>query len=225
MKNKLLIAAVIILLLALVIETGYLVRSKSQKQIRQPFPFDTQYDPFEPTLLSADQKGRDRFRRFDPDFDSWDTFDTWDPFEEMERMQTRINRLFRESLGRTMLGSGLGFPRHTMQFEPDMDVSETATHYIIKADLPGLEKDKINIDIKNGYLTLSGERKIEREEDAQGFYKRERSYGSFSRSVPLPSDANAEDVTADYSEGVITITIGKLEPTTQKGESTRIPIS
>lgn len=132
----------------------------------------------------------------------------WDPFLEMERMQQHINSLFRHSLNSLMRGPSGGFP----QFEPDADIQETKNEYVIKMDLPGMEKDKINVEVKDNLLSVSGERKTEKEQQNKGYYRSELSYGSFSRTIPLPGDVNSEKVTAEYSNGVLTVKLAKLNP-------------
>lgn len=142
----------------------------------------------------------------------------WDPFLEMERMQQHINSLFRHSLNNLMRGPSAGFPQ-LPQFEPDADIQETENEYVIKMDLPGMEKDKINVEVKDNLLSVSGERKTEKEQQDKGYYRSELSYGSFSRTIPLPGDVDSEKVTAEYSNGVLTVKLAKLNPgkTSQPG--------
>ena len=135
----------------------------------------------------------------------------WDPFLEMERMQQHINSLFSHSLNSLMRGPSAGFPQ-LPQFEPDADIRETENEYVIKMDLPGMERDKINVEVKDHLLSVSGERKTENEHQGQGFYRSELSYGSFSRSLPLPGDVNPEKVTAEYLNGVLTVKLAKINP-------------
>ncbi|OGW68988.1 MAG: hypothetical protein A2036_00290 [Omnitrophica bacterium GWA2_50_21] len=135
----------------------------------------------------------------------------WDPFLEMERMQQHINSLFSHSLNSLMHGPSAGFPQ-LPQFEPDADIRETENEYVIKMDLPGMERDKINVEVKDHLLSVSGERKTENEHQGQGFYRSELSYGSFSRSLPLPGDVNPEKVTAEYLNGVLVVKLAKINP-------------
>ena len=84
--------------------------------------------------------------------------------------------------------------------------------YIISFDMPGMDKAKINVEVKNGVILVSGERSSESKEDQGGkFYRQERSFGYFSRSIPLPEDAKPESLVAKYENGVLTLTIDKKE--------------
>ncbi len=77
----------------------------------------------------------------------------------------------------------------------------------VRADLPGMEKDDINVEIKDNRLTIQGERKNELEEEKEGFYRSERSYGGFCRSLALPENANIDDANATFKNGVLEVTI------------------
>jgi len=217
MKNKVLVAIVAVLAAALIAETGFIIgsRSKQRSQARsrpsvapaqlQSYASTPQAQPQRQDLFDSFAQSRSGYRR------AFDMLDAWDPFQEMERMQTRINRLFRDSFGRGMLGGGLSLTQGDFSFEPEIDMSDMGDHYLIAVDLPGIEKDKIDIQVEGGHLTLSGERRTESEDrSGNAFYKIERSYGSFARTIPLPYDADEEDVRADYVDGVIKVKIGKL---------------
>jgi HSP20 family protein len=98
-------------------------------------------------------------------------------------------------------------------YEPDLDVQETGDAYLIRLDLPGVDKDKINVKIQNNVLTISGERKSEKEEtdDKSGFYRMESSFGSFMRSFPLPADADSNVMTAESKNGVLMVRLPKIK--------------
>ena len=96
-----------------------------------------------------------------------------------------------------------------------LDMKSTETDYLVNADLPGVNKDEINIRLKNGVLTISTERNHEKEENGKYYYY-ERSYGSFSRSVRMPKDVNEEDVEASYENGVLKLRIGRSEQLSEK---------
>ena len=87
---------------------------------------------------------------------------------------------------------------------------------MIKAELPEIEKKDVKVSVQNGILTLSGERKFEREEKGKKYHRIERSYGSFARSFDLPEDADAEQVDAKYSNGILTILVNKSEAAAAK---------
>jgi len=92
---------------------------------------------------------------------------------------------------------------------PAMDLVETDEHLVLRADLPGLRKEDVELEVKDGVLTVSGERKAEHEEKSQGFYRVERSFGRFSRSMTVPDGIDAESITADFDDGVLEVRIPK----------------
>lgn len=96
-------------------------------------------------------------------------------------------------------------------FMPSVDIAESESEFEISAQLPGLKKDAISIDLENGRLTISGERKFENEEEGKNYHRVETSYGSFSRSFYLPDSINEESINATYTDGVLNITIQKQE--------------
>lgn len=96
-------------------------------------------------------------------------------------------------------------------WSPAVDILETENDLIFKVDAAGVSLKDIDIQLENGTLTLKGERKFEKDEKAKGYHRIERSYGNFARSFTLPDTVNAENVHADYAQGVLTITLPKQE--------------
>lgn len=94
---------------------------------------------------------------------------------------------------------------------PATDIRETEDHYEVTAELPGMTKDDVAITLENNQLTLSGERRFERDNDEQSFHRVERAYGAFARSFALPKNVDAEKVDARFADGVLTVTVPKLE--------------
>lgn len=142
----------------------------------------------------------------------------WDPFKELEEMSARLNRLFvRPALADEAL-SLKGF-----DFTPAISVSETPTHYLIKADLPGVKKEDIKVTFDKGMLMLSGERRSEHEQKDERMHRIEKTYGSFMRRMTLPSDASMDSVEAAQKEGVLTIRIGKHAPE-KRPDAKQIPV-
>jgi HSP20 family protein len=126
----------------------------------------------------------------------------WDPIRELDSLQGDMNRLFdRFFEGRTANG-----PR---RWTPAMDLVETEDHLVLRGDLPGLTEDDIEIEIKDNVLTVSGERKAESEEKNEGYYRVERAFGSFSRSLTLPQGIDADKVDANFDKGVLEVRIPK----------------
>ncbi len=137
--------------------------------------------------------------------------DTWDPFREMDDMQNMMNRMFRDSFNRGMMTQGVS-GGHALSYNPDIDILSKDNEYVVTVDLPGIEKDKIDVKVKNGQLILSGQREAQKETDEDsGFYQMERSFGSFYRTFPLPEDAASEGIKAESKNGVLTIHIPRVK--------------
>jgi HSP20 family protein len=90
-----------------------------------------------------------------------------------------------------------------------MDLIESDDHFILRADLPGLSEDDVSVELEDSTLTISGERKGEHEASEQGFYRLERAYGAFSRSLTLPKGVDSEGITASFDRGVLEVRIPK----------------
>jgi HSP20 family protein len=104
-----------------------------------------------------------------------------------------------------------GTQAEARRWVPPMDLVEADDHFVLKADLPGLNEEDVSIEIQDGSLVISGERKSEHEQRERGWYRIERSFGSFSRSLSLPEGVNADAVTAEFDRGVLTVRIPKPE--------------
>ena len=94
-------------------------------------------------------------------------------------------------------------------FSPRMDVSETDKEIVVSAELPGLADEDIDVSLSLGMLTISGEKKQEKEKKGRNYYHVERSYGSFQRSIPLPAEVDTNQVDAVFKKGVLTVTLPK----------------
>ena len=129
----------------------------------------------------------------------------WEPFRELSSLQTEMNRLFNAAFDTP---GGNGGRRRWM---PAMDLVETDEHFVLRADLPGMTESDVNIELEDNVLTVSGERKSEHDERRDGFYRVERSFGSFSRSLTLPKGIDAEGVTAGFENGVLEVRVPKPE--------------
>lgn len=131
----------------------------------------------------------------------------FDPFRELATMQDRINRIFGDAYRR---GDDELFSRG--EWAPAVDIYENEKHEIVlKAELPGLKKEEIDLRLENNTLTIRGERKRENEAKEENYHRVERAYGAFSRSFSLPSTVDAGRVTADYRDGVLTVTLPPRE--------------
>jgi HSP20 family protein len=127
----------------------------------------------------------------------------WDPVRDLDSFQSDFNRLFDSFFG-ARPGSEAG-----RRWMPAMDLVETDDHLILRADLPGLDQDNVEIELKDDVLTISGERKAEHEDRQDGFHRIERSYGAFARSLTLPKGIDADQVQAEFEKGVLEVRIPK----------------
>lgn len=140
----------------------------------------------------------------------------WDPGRDLDTLQGDVNRLFDSFFGRRDVQSGTG-----RRWVPAMDLAETEDQLVLRADLPGLERGDIDIEVKDNVLTISGERKAEHERKGEGFHRIERSFGRFSRSLGLPRGIDAKSVTANFENGVLEVRMPKPE----ERKATRIEIA
>jgi HSP20 family protein len=131
-----------------------------------------------------------------------------DPFALMRQMTSEFERWFGEparplfrwpSLGRRAISE--------VGWYPEIDVFERDNRLVTKIDLPGMKKEDVKVEVTDGQLAISGERKSEAEEKGEEFYRCEREYGSFYRSVPLPDGAKLEDVKAIFADGVLEVSV------------------
>jgi HSP20 family protein len=132
----------------------------------------------------------------------------WEPFRELSTLQNEMNRLFNTAFDAPAGSNGGNTLRRWM---PAMDLVETEDHFVLRADLPGLKQDDVKIEFEDGTLTVSGERKAEHESKNEGYYRVERAFGSFSRSLTLPQGIDPEAVTANFDNGVLEVRIPKPE--------------
>ena len=137
----------------------------------------------------------------------------WSPWREMTSMHNRLNRLVNDPFFRTpRFDDEGGFSL----WNPAVDLYEKDDNFVIKAELPGVDKDDIGIDLKNGVLTLSGERSDDSEVTDDNYYRRERTYGKFQRAFTLPADVESDKIKAEFKDGVLVIEIPKPEKSKPK---------
>ena len=132
----------------------------------------------------------------------------WNPLGETPAMQNRINRMFSNPFwlaDRTNDDTDMGM------WNPAVDLYETDDHFVIKAELPGVDKNDINVDFKDRVLTLSGERSQKNEVKEENYYRKERSYGKFQRTFTLPADVDSDKITAEFKDGVLRVEVPKPE--------------
>src|SRR3954465_12150218 len=133
----------------------------------------------------------------------------WDPTREVDVLQTDMNRLFDAFFqGR---GDNRASGGSIQRWIPAMDLTEAENEYVLRADLPGLTEDDVEIEVKDRVLSISGERKSEHHDHGEGFFRVERSFGRFSRSLDLPVGIDAASVRAEFNNGVLEVRIPKPE--------------
>lgn len=139
------------------------------------------------------------------------------PFHEMERMERMFDEFFKRPfsslLSRTPWLHSL--PEMESISAPNVDVYEEGDNIVVKAEVPGISKEEIEVTFKDNVLTISGEKKKEEKVEQKNYFQLERSYGSFSRSVYLPTEVKSEEASATFRDGVLEITIPKTEESKQ----------
>ena len=131
------------------------------------------------------------------------TLTHFQPFRGVSTLQDQINRLFNEAFDRTSDEANLS------TWAPAVDIYETQHELVVKADIPEIKPEELDIRVENNILTIRGERKFEKKVNEDNYMRVERSYGSFSRSFSLANTVNAEAIKADYKNGVLTLSIPK----------------
>lgn len=144
---------------------------------------------------------------------------SWNPLRELGSLESRLDRLF----GLTSLTRNGGKEAMTVsQWTPLVDIIEDSNEYLVKAELPELKKEDVKVSVENGELTISGERKSEKEEKDKRFHRIERSYGSFIRSFTLPESVNADKVSAEFKDGVLSVHLPKDEKAKPKSIEVKV---
>jgi len=131
----------------------------------------------------------------------------WDPFREFNTLPARFGGLF---------GKEWDAPMNATAWNPPVDIFETDNHLVIKAELPGMDAKNLEVKLENNVLTLRGDRKFEKETKEENYYRVEREYGTFFRSVMLPAAVDAEKVNAEYKDGILKIVLPKRAETKPK---------
>jgi HSP20 family protein len=124
----------------------------------------------------------------------------WEPARELREMNRLFNTFFEPSAGAVM-----------RRWSPAMDLVETEDNYVLRADLPGVSEGDVKIELDDNVLTISGERKSAHKEAKEGYYRVERAYGSFSRTLTLPEGVDADSINASFDRGVLEVKVPKPE--------------
>ncbi|HUA66586.1 MAG TPA: Hsp20/alpha crystallin family protein [Alphaproteobacteria bacterium] len=140
----------------------------------------------------------------------------WNPFLEMDEIQRQMSSLLSGNLFRRSNATN-GEENATLpQWAPLVDVIEDEKEYLVKVELPEVQKDDFKVIVENGVLTISGERKGEKEEKGRKFHHVERYYGRFERSFSVPEDAETNNVKAEFKDGVLQVRLAKSEKASPK---------
>ncbi|HOX40313.1 MAG TPA: Hsp20/alpha crystallin family protein [Candidatus Brocadiia bacterium] len=138
----------------------------------------------------------------------WRKRDYGEAATPMVKLQREMNQLFNEFFEGWNLPT---FSTHDVSLTPTVDVAESEKEVKVTAELPGIDEKNVDISVVGNALTISGEKKEEKEEKGQTYHRIERTYGSFSRTVPLPAEVDEENTRAVYKNGILTITLPKVE--------------
>ena len=128
----------------------------------------------------------------------------FEPFRATSGLESQVSRLFNELFDRSQ-------ESNLTSWAPAVDIFENEHELVVKADLPDVKPEELDIRVENNILTIRGERKFEKKVDEKNYLRVERSYGSFARSFALANTVNSEAIKADYKDGVLTLTIPKRE--------------
>lgn len=148
------------------------------------------------------------------------TLTRWDPFKEMEDLQGRFARLFGLSPARAANGEKELLT--VAEWAPSVDISEDDKEWLVKADLPEVKKEDLKVTVEDGMLTITGERKLEKEEKDKKYYRIERSYGNFFRSFALPVGAEGSKVNAEFKDGVLRVHLPKNDKAKPKAVEVKV---
>lgn len=131
----------------------------------------------------------------------------YDPFRDLKSLQDEVNRLFSSNFSRSFGDEGIARGAWT----PNVDIFENKDEIVLEAELPGMSREDFELTIENNVLTLRGERRFEKRDEADNYHRVERAYGSFTRSFTLPQTVSSENAAAEYKNGVLRVTLRKRE--------------
>lgn len=142
----------------------------------------------------------------------------WNPLNELSEVQNRLSSIFGGSSLRHIGDAGLGLA----DWSPLVDVSENDKEFVIKAELPDIKKEDVKVLVENGVLQISGERHLEKEEKGKKYHRIERAYGSFERCFTLPENSKADNMTAEYKDGMLTLCVPKTKDDSPKAIEVKV---
>ena len=155
-----------------------------------------------------------------PALTRWEALGRWNPWKDLEELEKRLSSV----LGPAPATAG-GEKKEAIavaEWSPLVDITEDEKEYVVKAEIPEMKKEEIKINVHDDVLTVSGERKYEKEEKGKKYHRVERAYGSFMRSFTLPEDADGTKVNAEYKDGVLKVHLPKSEKAKPKAIEVKI---
>lgn len=155
-----------------------------------------------------------------PALTRWEPLGRWNPWKELEEMEKRLSTVFGPA--RSAAGGDKQEAIAVTEWSPLVDITEDDKEYVVKAEIPEMKKEDIKINVHDDVLTISGERKYEKEEKGKKYHRVERAYGSFMRSFTLPEEADGTKVSAEYKDGVLKVHLPKSEKAKPKAIEVKI---
>ncbi|HEX2056470.1 MAG TPA: Hsp20/alpha crystallin family protein [Nitrospiraceae bacterium] len=155
-----------------------------------------------------------------PELSRWEPFRTqWNPWKELQDIERRLSTLWGRPSGKDEGGKEA---MTVAEWAPLVDISEDDKEYLIKAELPDVDKDKVKISVQDSVVSISGERRYEKEEKGKKYHRVERSYGNFMRSFTLPEDADETKISAEYKNGLLHLHLPKSEKAKPKSIEVKV---
>jgi HSP20 family protein len=150
----------------------------------------------------------------------WEPLSRWSPWKELEEMEKRLSTIFGKAPSAT--NSDKKEALAVADWSPLVDITEDEREYVVKAEIPEMKKEDIKLNVQDNVLTITGERKYEKEEKGKKYHRVERAYGSFMRSFTLPEDADGSKVSAEYKDGLLKVHLPKSEKAKPKTTEVKI---
>lgn len=143
----------------------------------------------------------------------------WNPWKDLEELEKRLSTIWGRPAPK---GEGEKEAMTVAEWSPLVDISEDEKEYLVKAELPEVKKEDVKLTVQDNVLSITGERKYEKEEKGKKYHRVERSYGSFMRSFTLPEDADGTKVAAEYKDGVLKVHLPKSEKAKPKSIEVKV---
>ena len=148
----------------------------------------------------------------------WNPFRAWDPLRDLQDFEQRLATAFGRGVAKANGEEAIAMA----DWAPLVDISEDEKEFLVRVELPGLRKEEVKVTVDNGVLTISGERKVEKEEKTRKYHRVERSYGKFERNFTLPDKADGARITAEFKEGMLQVRLPKADKPTDKALEVKI---